>query len=411
MHIPGRKLAFSLFLLLLTSCGGESGPTQEAATRPTTVQISSRHFGMHIHDPAAHGWPVVPIGFWRLWDSGVQWPHLEPSPGEWNFDRLDQQIAMAETQGADPVIVLGLTPAWASARPRETCNYAPGNCAEPANISDWQNYVFQVATRYKGRVHYYELWNEPSLKSYYTGSVESLLQLSQVAYNTLKEIDPTVTVLSPAPVVQKTGIAWLKEYLALGGGNYADVIAYHFYQFPGSPEDLVTYFAGVKDVLNSHGVNKPIWDTEMGWGPGQEFSSEQHMAAFVARTFLLHWAAGITHVAWYAWDNQDWSSLRFTRSDKATPTRAGIAFAQMQQWAATLNAVRCTVDFADTWVCQLTQFDGTTRYAVWNPHESFSFSIPSSWRVTTVERVGGETSPINNNGTIEIGISPVLLVP
>lgn len=365
---------------------------------------------MHIHDPAANGWPVVPIGFFRLWDSGVQWPQLEPFRGQWNFDRLDQQIAMAESHGADPVIVLGLTPEWASARPAETCNYGPGNCAEPANISDWQDYVTQVATRYLGRVHYYELWNEPSLKAYYTGTVDTQLQLSKIAYTTLKQIDPTVTVLSPAPVVQKTGIAWLRDYLALGGGNYADVMAYHFYQFPGRPEDLVSYFSAVRGVLASYGVNKEIWDTEMGWGPGQNFSSEDQMAAFVSRAFLLHWDAGITHVAWYAWDDQVWATLRFTESDKATPTSAGLAFAQMQQWAAGLTAVRCASDSTQTWTCELDYSDGTVRYAVWNRDNSVTFPVPPEWRVSRFARLNGETFAITN-GTLDIGTSPVLLMP
>jgi hypothetical protein len=365
---------------------------------------------MHIRDPIAHGWPSVPVGFVRLWDSGVQWPQLEPSPGQWNFDLLDQQVALGESHSADVIIVLALTPQWASARPSETCNYAPGNCAEPINISDWQNYVTQVATRYKGRVHYYELWNEPSLPAYFTGSIQTMLQLSKTAYTTLKQIDPTITVLSPAAVVQTTGIAWLDQYLALGGGDYADIIAHHFYQFPGPPEDLVSYFAAVQNTLNIHGVKKPIWDTEMGWGPGQNFASEQEMAGFVARTFLLHWAAGITRVAWYAWDDHNWASLRFTETDGVTPTSAGRAFQTMQQWATGVTAVTCSHDFVQTFTCQLNQTDGSVRYAVWNRDQPLNVDVPANWQVSRAVRLNGDPATITNR-TIDIGTSPVLLMP
>lgn len=399
-----------LSALFLASCGGiGSSPDASSSDAPTANQITVQNFGMHIHDPAGN-WPAVPVGFARLWDSGVQWPQLEPSQGQWNFDRLDQQVASAESHSAAVIIVLALTPQWASARPSETCIYAPGNCAEPTNISDWQNYVTQVATRYKGRVHYYELWNEPSLPAYFTGSVQTMLQLSKAAYTTLKQIDPTITVLSPAAVVQKTGIAWLDQYLSIGGGDYADIIAHHFYQFPGPPEDLISYFSAVQTTLNTHGVQKPIWDTEMGWGPGQTFTSEQQMAAFVARTFLLHWGAGITHVAWYAWDDHNWASLRFTEADNVTPTSAGLAFQTMQQWGTGATSVTCSHDLALTYTCQLNIFDGSVRYAIWNPEQALSTPIPPNSKVSRAVRLNGDPAPITN-GTIDVDTSPVLLTP
>jgi hypothetical protein len=407
---PGgiTKLLALVSALLLTNCGGMPGAQKFFSSAPVTVQVKAQDFGMHIHSPFLHGWPVVPIGFWRLWDSNVQWPQLEASPGKWDFSLLDREVTIARQQGAEPLIVFGLTPQWASARPTEPCNYGLGACAEPTNLSDWQDYINQVATRYKGRVHYYELWNEPDLKAYYTGTVESMLSLAKAAYTILKQVDPTVTVLSPAAVVQTTGTKWLTQYLAIGGGNYADIIAHHFYQFPGKPEKLVSYFADVQQVLASAGVNKPIWDTEMGWGPGSSFSSQQEMADFVARTFLLHWAFGISHVAWYAWDDHRWPTLILTEQDNSTPTAAGLAFAQMQDWGIGTTAASCTQDSNQNYACHLQRSDGSSRYAVWNPDSTGSFAVPSEWKVTRLVALSGRASAIIN-GQVEVGSSPVLL--
>jgi hypothetical protein len=53
-------------------------------------------------------------------------------------------------------------------------------------LADWKEYVRMVATRYKGVIHHYEIWNEPNVRTDFSGSVAVMLQLSQAAYDVLK---------------------------------------------------------------------------------------------------------------------------------------------------------------------------------------------------------------------------------
>jgi beta-glucosidase/6-phospho-beta-glucosidase/beta-galactosidase len=128
--------------------------------------VPPEFFGLHIHHldvPYKQGvssWPFTPFGSWRLFGAYVQWDDLEPQKGQWNFRRLDWYVEEAGRHGIELLLTLGRTPQWASARPNED---RKGSAAEPASIEDWKNYVRTLSRRYKGRIKYYEVWNEPRL--------------------------------------------------------------------------------------------------------------------------------------------------------------------------------------------------------------------------------------------------------
>jgi hypothetical protein len=44
-------------------------------------------------------------------------------------------------------------------------------------MTDWGNWVRAVVTRYKGRIKYYELWNEPDAWNWWSGTTPQMLQM------------------------------------------------------------------------------------------------------------------------------------------------------------------------------------------------------------------------------------------
>jgi hypothetical protein len=123
---------------------------------------------------------------------------LEPRKGEWHFETLDRYVELAERRGVGLLLPLGLSPAWASSRPFEKSIYGPGNAAEPKDIKDWRTYVKAIATRYKGRIRDYEIWNEPNLKRFWAGDVGHMVDLTREASAVIHGIDPGSTVVSPS---------------------------------------------------------------------------------------------------------------------------------------------------------------------------------------------------------------------
>ena len=173
-------------------------------------RFQKTYFGLHIHHldrPSRRLGRACPSPAWRLWDAEINWPDLEPNKGQWNFERLDRYVSLAQQHGTSILFTLGGSPPWASARPQSLSNYSPGFTAEPANLEDWRIYVRTVVSRYKGRIPAYEIWNEPNLKDFwskhygsdgdaYEGSVTDHSQCGSNAY-----------VVSPSAATEN-GIPW-----------------------------------------------------------------------------------------------------------------------------------------------------------------------------------------------------------
>jgi hypothetical protein len=397
-------IALVTFLFALAGCGGVPGnaPTMLATARA----IPPASFGFDIHD-ALTDWPPQPFGLWRLWDANVDWARVEPAPGVFDFSLLDQYVSLAAAHGVQIIYVLGNTPTWASQDPTVVGNeHIPGASAPPSNVQDWQTFVQAVATRYRGRILAYEVWNEANLSSYWTGSLGDMLQLTQIAFQTIKQIDPAAAVLAPS-VVGGGGLSYTNDFLSQGGDHFTDAIPYHLYDTSLLPEEALPYFERVVSLAQQW--SKPLWDTETGFGPWGTFSSEQDAAAFVARTLILQSALGVTHIVWYAWDDRGpWVHLFMTESDLRTPTLAATAFAQVEHWLEG-STISCSSQNDGSWQCPLTQ-NGQQKFIVWNPTATTGFSIPSGWRVSHVRDLQGNMQPIAD-GQIEIGSSPVLLEP
>lgn len=412
-----RKLSFLMIAVaafLQVSCGSSGGsgggvstPSRNPLNRPVADVVPSSFFGMHMHRASTTTpWPGVSFGSWRLWDSAVTWSYLEPTKGNWNFTTLDKLVALAEQNDVELLLVFGRTPHWASARPDEPSMYKPGNAAEPANIEDWRSYVRTVATRYKGRIRHYEIWNEPNHTAYYTGTIDQLVTLAQEAFNIIKEIDPSAVVLTPSATAD--GLIWLSNYLSRGGGNFADVIGYHFYVGILPPEATVTLINRVQDVVAKSGINKPLWNTEAGWSVPSIFPDDE-AAAYVARSYILNWAAGVDRFYWYAWDNRNFVTLRMTTNDDVTLTPAAIAYGEIQKWLIGAQVVASEINSDNTWIFQLQLDGGYAARIVWNPDKTLSFNIPAAWGILQTRDLTGAKRITSGATQIQIGPSPLLL--
>jgi hypothetical protein len=372
--------------------------------------VSEAYFGMHIHNAATGtAWPETPFRSWRLWDAGVAWPDLEPKHGEWHFDRLDQYVALAQQHHAHILLTMGLTPTWASARPKEKSDYQLGNAAEPTNMQFWRDYVRTVATRYKGHIEAYEIWNEPNRKDDFSGTVPQLAKMTREAYGIIKQIDPSALVVS-ASATASNGIDWFSQYLALGAGNYVDAVGYHLYVNPLPPEEMLPLGAAVRHAMKMHGIgSKPLWDTETGWAKPKVFQSQEEKAAFVSRTLIVNWPAGVQRLYWYAWDNHQWVTLEMVTATTQAPTSAAKAYATTRSWLLGASMKPCKAQPDGTWICALQRSAGHS-WIVWNVNASTSFSIPTDWHVHTATDLLGTDRHVTG-ANLSIGIAPVLLRP
>jgi hypothetical protein len=293
-----------------------------------------------------------------------------------------------------------MPPAWASAHP-------PADNAEPANLDDWRTYVRTVVSRYKGRIEAYEIWNEPNLRDFWTGTLDQMLTLTKEASQIIHSVDPKALVVSPSATADY-GIPWLSEFLNKGGGQYVDVIGYHFYLNPqATPEELPPFIQKVRLIISGNDLaDKPLWNTESGWQKPTRIDSEEMAAGFLARAYILAWAAGVQRFYWYAWDNRAMGIVTY-KEDEHTVTPAGYAYKDVQQWLVGARLDGCTESADQTWTCRLNR-SGMKEWVVWNPLGNRKFDVPPAWHVGSATPLLHDRRSLNES-YIDIGPVPTLL--
>lgn len=388
--------------------------------------VEGSFFGMHVRYGATQTpWPNVPFHSWRVITPGTAWFGLQPERGKWNFAELDRSVAVAERHGIEILLTLGQTPKWAAARPGEIVQNGPGASSEPARMEDWENYIRTVARRYRGKIKYYELWNEPRFREVYpyrvmpgfTGYAAQMVEMGRVARRVLQQEDPKAVLISPAI---DAGLSHVEQWFRSGGGDVAPILGYHFYVRP--PEKMVSLYRDLRTITKRYGYpTMPIWNTESGYlvynpeQPSAQFrpgSSDvfgqlltpDELAAYMVRAHILMAAAGLDRFYWYSWDIDD---MGLTRSSGRTPMIGSVAYKTMLDWLRGATISMCATDNDKTWICHLRR-NGKEAFVVWNTDGEIPFEIPKDMQVGEVETIDGKTMLVRL-GPIRIGMTPVLL--
>ncbi|NHC12339.1 GH39 family glycosyl hydrolase [Motilibacter deserti] len=379
-----------------------SPPLATGRTLPTSL------FGLHASGLGDGKAPATEYGAVRLWDSGTTWRQIEPANDKWDWTRLDKAVATARRDGARPLLVLGQTPEWAAANPGAQSFYGAGASSPPRNNGEWVEYVKAVATRYKGKITEYEIWNEPNVTDFWRGTEAQLVTLARLAHDTIKAVDPGATVTTPSFVVRRPAQqAWLTRYLVAGGADSADVVNVHIYpDSSGTPETMLKLYAEVRARLDRRDVSLPVWNTEVNYGlPTGGTTAPLQLpdtaaAGYVARTYLLTASLGISRAYWYMWDNPQVGVGMTSDGTKLTP--AGRAYAVVRGWLAGRAFRGCALAIDGTWTCWV----GGDR-VVWNPAKAVKLTVPSG--TTGAVGINGKAVAAKPGSSLTVGVAPVLL--
>ncbi|MGN9812846.1 hypothetical protein ACTMSW_26275 [Micromonospora sp. BQ11] len=214
------------------------------------------------------------------------------------WDRLDPVVDAARARGIRVLLVLAYAPPWANG----------GNSTDkwfPTNDADWTAIVDATVQHFAGRVHAYEVWNEPNIGrsggregfgNYATDRKARYWQLVRLAYPRIHAACADCVVLAGASgngaPVTSTGnpnesALWLDWAYRNGYGRYFDAVAHHPYPAwnsglgPARPECVNRWWnlfgppgekppcgelAYLRSVMVKHGDGaKKIWGTEFGY--------------------------------------------------------------------------------------------------------------------------------------------------
>lgn len=386
----GIVAAVSAASMVLTACGGSSDdPSADASPSDSATVVDENGVpatlvGMHIEGVEGGYWASAPFGALRLWDNGTAWSQIELAKGEFKWDNIDASLENAESKGmTDIMMVLGTTPEWAAKEINDSDYPQPGAASAPKDMTDWDDWVTEVVTRYKGRFSSYQIWNEANLKNFFNGTPAEMAEMTKRAYDIVKKIDPEALVIAPSPSLRlsKAFERFYPEYLTeLAAVDWpVDVFAIHSY--PSGDGDPVARGALVKiaqDTLAAAGApDLPLWDTELNYGlagpgdiPRQEITGAR-AAGFVVRTYIDDLRLGIDRSYWYIWSLRPYDLLgvqAYAGSDGEQ------GFFAIDNWVTGATFNGCT-ETGDTVTCDFSR-EGAPYVVAWAQTGEAAYTLP-----------------------------------
>jgi hypothetical protein len=480
IHSRRASLAASMAVVLALGEAFVSGAVAQSIRRRAVAVpgsgIDSSFFGIHINKRSSP-WPTFsPFGSYRTLGSQIKWADIEtcdggsdPTNACYQWPPFDQWINQARSNGADVMFTLFATPSWASSRgsrcvaagnPDAGCTGAadltcvfqqqngPGVCDPPSDIDavpgsgrgdgtnkHFRDFVTALVTHAgAGTIRYWEIWNEPNISTEWTGTNAQMVRMARDARTIVRSVDSAARFTTPA-VANAIMAAknWLQPYLLAGGGDLADVVAFHGYVQSGAcpdqcpvPENEITLVNNVRSVAAAAGQqNKPLFDTEVSWGEKSGFTDAAARQAFTGRMYLLSMSSGVARLYWYGLDfaisstggsgefwapsgNPDGCGVAAPEGGDLCP--AGVAVQQIARWMIGAQFSSPCTPSGTTWTCGLTAPGGYQAIAVWDTSgTTVLFPVPAQYiRLRTLDGTALTMDPAPNR-TIPAGASPILL--
>ena len=258
-----KKIVF-VFCFLIFMLAGITG--KEKSKGNVTLGLYPK-IGINCHIPKPEDLDLIKdaqIGWIRV---DLVWNVVEPKPKQYRWDMVDRLVKNAEERNIDILAILGYCPEWASKN---------GNIHDPPrSVEKWQEYVKTIVSRYKGRINYWTLWNEPNSKTFFRGTLDQFIEdIFLSGIQAVKEANPNAKIVGPdlAHLKGAQWDIWLEEILKRAGKEI-DVISHHCYK--SKPKKVKRNLQGVvppwdppavRKILERTGcMGKPFWLTEVGF--------------------------------------------------------------------------------------------------------------------------------------------------
>jgi len=303
------------------------------AVIPAYRQTDSR-FGVN----HAYPWPHLldlsrQAGLVWVRDWSLKWQEVEPQQGRFNFAETDLQIDRPREHGLQ---VLGLLPFpssnWSSSAPASVSSRGPypQNRARvayaPRDVAEFENYVEKTVSHYKGRIAWWQCFNEPLYTDYALprarGDDGTTYGRLVVAFaRAARRADRAPSAGRSCRVLAGIGgindgqiLVDFERFFAAGGLKAADAIDIHHYPTLRPPEFLENLLVKLNALMEKHGGRKPIWITEYGYyaddepqsvpirhtGFDRPLAGEQVQAEYAVRWATIALAGGVDKVFYHA---------------------------------------------------------------------------------------------------------------
>lgn len=161
------------------------------------------------------------------------WRDIEgKGKGQYDWSTADRIVNQVEEFGLNLMVRVDHEPEWAG--------------PAPGNINHFADFLTAMATRYRGRIHAYQVWNEPNLAREWGNkppNAGEYTQMLRVGYQAIKKVDPNAIVISAgmAPTTELSQRAvpdtrFIQAMYNAGAKPYFDMLGAHGAGYKAPPE-------------------------------------------------------------------------------------------------------------------------------------------------------------------------------
>lgn len=372
----------------------------------------------------------------------TSWYLLEPEKGKWDFSEADYRMAVYEKHQIELLSCLGRInflepterearymtrhwPDWLAPHCRRVTDYPDytwkdvrGRITLPP-VDEWRNYICQVVEHFKGRIRYYEIFNEPNGVM---GAADYLIYCRS-AYEEVKQADPAARVIGLCVTTDmgSTTDQFVSDFLKQGGGKAMDIASFHPYQ--GRELSSLTpadrYIENFRNLLRKSGRDFPVWNTELYYlydVVSREQSQSLSRPGHVAARFLTDLGEGVGQSIAVHGD-QLWSNphllpvLAENNLSEATgiliPSPNFVAYnALARYFEAAEPKAKYELPNGGIAYCYIRR-DGSPIAAVWNAKKRENVKVDLS-EFEVLDVLG---NPLSDTGTLAFSGTPYYLLP
>ncbi|MGZ3773376.1 MAG: GH39 family glycosyl hydrolase [Pseudobdellovibrionaceae bacterium] len=213
----------------------------------------------------------------------------------YSFFNVDQIFDYLLSIGMRPFVELSFMPSTLSSG-GDTVFHYKANVTPPKNLTAWATFIEKLMVHLQSRYSvkevsqwFFEVWNEPNLKSFWTGEQKQYFEFYKKTAEAIKSVNREFKVGGPATAQN----AWISDFLRYANENDVpvDFVSTHHYPTDamGKPgDDTVTQLSlSRRDILRDQALNtyfeahgKPVYYTE--WSTSSNPFDELHDSSYSA---------------------------------------------------------------------------------------------------------------------------------
>lgn len=220
----------------------------------------------------------------------------------YSFFNVDQIFDYLLSIGMKPFVELSFMPE-ALASGSKTVFHYKANVTPPKDYRQWATFIRKLITHLVDRYGlkelsqwFFEVWNEPNLKSFWTGDQRDYFKLYRYTVEAIKSVDDSLRVGGPATAKSE----WIEDFVDFCEKKKiaADFISTHHYPTDGFESNVnseIQLFKSQRGIMREvaqdtrrRAGGKPVYYTEWNSSsnPRDPLHDEPYAAAFAASTII-----------------------------------------------------------------------------------------------------------------------------